>query len=277
MLDLIPSESASRWRKYLYRVIFESDTPGGKTFDVILLWLIILSVTVVFLESIGNLRLRFGKIFYTLEWVFTILFTIEYILRFICVNNSLRYARSFYGIVDLMAILPTYLSLLLPGSQYFLVIRILRLLRVFRIFKLTHFITQGDIIKKALIASRLKITVFIFVVLSIVVIIGALMYVIEGPKNGFTSIPISIYWTIVTLTTVGYGDISPSTTLGQFLASIVMLTGYSIIAVPTGIVTVEIAEATRKGKLTRTCSNCLREGHDIDAVHCKYCGSVLKT
>jgi voltage-gated potassium channel len=275
MLNLAPAASASDKRKKLYRIIFEADTPGGKAFDVALLWAIILSIAVVFLESIRALKLMFGNIFYILEWFFTILFTLEYVLRLYSVNKSLRYARSFYGVVDLLAILPTYLSLFVAGSQYLLVIRILRLLRVFRIFKLTHFITQADVLKRALLASRLKITVFIFTVLSIVVIIGALMYVIEGPENGFTSIPVSIYWTIVTLTTVGYGDISPQTPIGQLLASVVMLTGYAIIAVPTGIVSVELAEATRQAVKTKACTNCLREGHDTDAVYCKYCGSVL--
>jgi voltage-gated potassium channel len=275
MLELTPPGSASGWRKKLYRIIFEADTPAGKAFDIALLWAIILSVTVVFLESIQSLKLQFGNIFYILEWCFTILFTIEYVLRLICVNRSIRYARSFFGIVDLLAILPTYISLLIAGSQYLLVIRILRLLRVFRIFKLTHFIKQADVLKRALAASRLKITVFLFAVLSIVVIIGALMYVIEGPEHGFINIPTSIYWTIVTLTTVGYGDISPQTPVGQFLASIVMLTGYAIIAVPTGIVSVEIAEATRRSAQLRVCPNCLREGHDIDAIHCKYCGHEL--
>jgi len=276
MLDLRPPGSASPQRKKLYEIIFEADTSAGKAFDVALLWTIILSVTVVFLESIQILKLQYGNIFYILEWFFTILFTIEYVLRLICVNRAFRYARSFYGVVDLLAILPTYLSLIIAGSQYLLVIRILRLLRVFRVFKLTHFITQADVLKRALVASRLKITVFLFTVLSIVVIIGALMYVIEGPENGFVNIPTSIYWTIVTLTTVGYGDISPQTPVGQFLASLVMLTGYAIIAVPTGIVSVDLAEATRKGTEKRICPNCLREGHDIDAAHCKYCGHELK-
>jgi voltage-gated potassium channel len=275
MLNLSPPDSASKWRKEIYSIVFESETPAGKAFDVALLWAIILSVTVVFLESIQALKLQFGNIFYLFEWFFTILFTIEYILRLICVNKALRYARSFFGVVDLLAVLPTYLSLVLAGSQYFLMIRILRLLRVFRIFKLTHFITQAEVLKKALLVSRLKIMIFLFTVLSIVVIICAMMYVIEGPENGFTSIPTSIYWTIVTLTTVGYGDIFPRTPAGQFLESIVMLTGYTIIAVPTGIVSVEIAEATRRSTEMRVCSSCLGEGHDKDAVHCKYCGNKL--
>ena len=275
MPDLVPGDSAGAWRKNFYRIIFEADTPGGKAFDIVLLWAIIISVIVVFLESILELKLRFGNIFYSLEWFFTVLFTIEYIFRLFSVNKAIRYARSFFGVVDLLAILPTYLSFFITGSQYLLVVRILRLLRVFRIFKLTHFITQADVLKKALIASRLKITIFLFTVLSIVVIIGSVMYVIEGPQNGFTNIPTSIYWTIVTLTTVGYGDISPKTPVGQFIASIVMLIGYAIIAVPTGIVSVELAEATRKSAEIKVCPNCLREGHDKDAVHCKYCGAKL--
>lgn len=271
-----PAIDKTNWRNKFYEVIFEADTPAGKSFDVILLWAILLSVAVVFLESIGKLKADYGQLFYILEWFFTILFSIEYIFRLLCVKSPVKYAKSFYGIVDLLAILPTYLSLVVVGSQYLLVVRILRLLRVFRIFKLTHFLTQADVLKSALKASRAKIFVFLFTVLTLVVIIGALMYVIEGPENGFTSIPVSIYWSIVTLTTVGYGDISPQTPIGQLLASLVMITGYAIIAVPTGIVSVELAEATKKrGVTTQVCSRCLSEGHDKDALHCKYCGEKL--
>jgi voltage-gated potassium channel len=263
-------------RVKIFEVIFEADTPGGKVFDIILMWSIIISVGTVLLESIEEIRLDYGYELLLIEWFFTFLFTIEYILRLISVKNSARYALSFFGIVDLLAITPTYLSLLLPGGQYFIVIRILRLLRVFRIFKLTHFLSQADVLSRALKASRAKIIVFILTVLTIVVIIGSLMYVIEGPENGFTSIPTSIYWAIVTLTTVGYGDIAPNTPLGQVLASFVMLLGYSIIAVPTGIVTVELAEASKKRNDTQVCPNCLTEGHDIDAVYCKYCSHKMQ-
>ncbi len=262
-------------RNKLYEIIFEADTPAGKWFDIVLLWAIILSVLVVFLESISELRIQYGDIFYYLEWFFTIVFTLEYFLRIVSIKKASSYIFSFYGVIDLLAIMPTYLSLIIVGSQYFLVIRILRLLRVFRIFKLTHMVRQATILRRALIASRGKIAVFLFAVLTLVVIVGAVMYVVEGPENGFTSIPFSMYWAIVTMTTVGYGDISPQTTLGQIFASIVMIMGYAIIAVPTGIVSVEMADATRKSS-TQVCENCLKEGHDIDADYCKYCGSSIK-
>ena len=261
-------------KSQLYEIIFEADTPAGKWFDIVLLWAIIISVLVVFLESISELRNQYGNIFYYLEWFFTILFTLEYILRIISVNKASEYVFSFYGVIDVLAIIPTYLSLVIAGSQYFLVIRILRLLRVFRILKLTHMVRQAAILRRALVASRGKIAVFLFAVLSLIVVIGAVMYVIEGPENGFTSIPFSMYWAIVTLTTVGYGDVSPHTTLGQIFASIVMILGYSIIAVPTGIVSVEIADATKKIS-SQVCPNCLKEGHDLDAKFCKHCGKAL--
>jgi len=261
-------------KSQLYEIIFEADTPAGKWFDIVLLWAIIISVLVVFLESISELRNQYGNIFYYLEWFFTILFTLEYILRIISVKKASGYVFSFYGVIDVLAIIPTYLSLVIAGSQYFLVIRILRLLRVFRILKLTHMVRQAAILRRALVASRGKIAVFLFAVLSLIVVIGAVMYVIEGPENGFTSIPFSMYWAIVTLTTVGYGDVSPHTTLGQIFASIVMILGYSIIAVPTGIVSVEIADATKKIS-SQVCPNCLKEGHDLDAKFCKHCGKAL--
>ena len=273
--QLTPPQKEKGYRARLYEIIFEADTPEGKWFDIVLLWGILISVLVVFLESISGIRQTYGNTFYYLEWFFTILFTVEYILRIISTRMPFRYIFSFYGVIDLLAILPTYLSLVVAGSQYFLVIRILRLLRVFRILKLTHMIGQATILKRALIASRGKIAVFLFAVLTLIVIIGALMYVVEGPENGFTSIPISMYWAIVTMTTVGYGDISPQTTLGQIFASFVMIIGYAIIAVPTGIVSVEIADVSRKVSTTQVCPNCLKEGHDSDANHCKYCGSVL--
>jgi len=268
-------EGKAKWRINLYEIIFEADTQGGKLFDIILIWCILLSVLVIFLESIQQLGEKFSFYFYALEWFFTILFTIEYILRILTVKKPSRYIFSFYGIIDFLAILPTYLSLLIVGSQYLLVIRILRLLRVFRIFKIRPLIAQAELLTRALKASRNKIAVFLFTVLTLIVVIGALMYVIEGPANGFTSIPTSMYWAIVTMTTVGYGDISPQTPVGQLIASMVMILGYAIIAVPTGIVTVEIAEASRKSITTQVCPDCLKEGHDRDASHCKYCGAKL--
>ncbi|WP_416182780.1 ion transporter [Methanosarcina sp.] len=262
------------WRNTLYTIIFEADTPAGKLFDEVLILTILLSVIVVMLDSVRSIEALYGNLFNFLELAFTILFTIEYFLRLICVGRPSRYARSFFGIVDLIAILPTYFSLLLPGSEFLLVIRSLRLLRIFRVLKLAQYLGEADLLIKALRASRRKITLFLFTVSNLVVIMGSLMYVIEGTDNGFTSIPRSIYWAIITLTTVGYGDIVPETNLGQALASVIMIIGYSIIAVPTGIVTSEITYASRYSK-GRVCQNCSFEGHDIDAKFCKRCGAEL--
>ncbi len=262
-------------RARLHEIIFEADTRAGRLFDLVLIWLILLSVATVILESVSSVRAQYGEILRALEWLFTFLFTAEYILRLLSVRRPLRYATSFFGLVDLLAIVPTYLSIFVPGSQYLLVIRILRLLRVFRLLKLSEYVAEADTLRLALRASRRKISVFISAVVLLVVIIGALMYVIEGEEHGFTSIPISIYWAIVTLTTVGYGDLSPRTSLGQILASIVMVIGYGIIAVPTGIVTVELAQAARRKVSTQSCPSCGAEGHDPDALWCKYCGAHL--
>lgn len=259
----------------LHEIIFEADTKLGKAFDVVLIASIVLSVLVVMLDSVASYRELYGDWFYGIEWVFTILFTIEYGLRIFSVEKPRGYIFSFYGLVDLFSILPTYISLLLPGSQYFLVIRILRVLRVFRVLKFTQYLIEVDQLRKALASSRRKITVFIFTVATITVIVGSLMYVIEGAENGFTSIPKGIYWAIVTLTTVGYGDISPQTNLGQMLSAMIMIFGYGIIAVPTGIVTVELSRAQPKGHTTEVCRYCSREGHDADAEYCKYCGGKL--
>jgi len=263
------------WRGRLHEVIFEADTRAGRAFDGALIILILLSVVAVMLESVGSVRERFGPELYAAEWAFTILFTVEYALRLAGVRRPLRYATSFFGVVDLLAIAPTYLSLLAPGSHYLLVIRILRLLRVFRVLKLAEHLSEADVLMRALRASRRKISVFLLTVLTLVVVIGTLLYVIEGEENGFTSIPVGIYWAVVTLTTVGYGDISPKTPVGQTLAAAVMIIGYGIIAVPTGIVTVEIAQAVRKPVSTQACPDCSSQGHDVDAVHCKYCGAKL--
>ena len=263
------------WRDRLHEIIFEADTPVGKLFDVVLIWSIILSVIVVLLDSIETVHEKHGAILYAVEWFFTILFTIEYILRLMSVRQPLRYATSFFGLVDLLAILPTYISLLLPGSQYLLTIRVLRLLRIFRVFKLAAYVNEARIITTALRASRRKISVFLFAVLVIVIIIGSVMYVVEGTENGFVDIPTGIYWAIVTLTTVGYGDISPQTALGKVVASIVMIIGYAIIAVPTGIVTAELAQAAKLQVSTQACPSCGLEGHDHDAKYCKYCSAQL--
>ncbi len=263
------------WQSKLHEIIFEADTFTGKIFDISLIVLILLSVLAVMLDSVTSIRQNFGNTLYLLEWMFTIVFTIEYILRLLSVGRPLRYATSFYGIIDLLAIVPTYLSMLIPGSQYLLVIRILRVLRIFRVLKLAKYLNQSQILMAALKASRRKITVFLFAVLTVVVIFGSLIYVIEGEEHGFTSIPRSIYWAIVTLTTVGYGDISPKTGLGQALAAVIMILGYGIIAVPTGIVSVELAQAQKIHTNTQACPQCSAEDHDDDATHCKFCGSNL--
>ncbi|MBN2591244.1 MAG: ion transporter [Sedimentisphaerales bacterium] len=262
-------------RQVLFEIIFEADTPAGKLFDVVLIICILLSVIVVMLDSVSTINAKHHEKLYTIEWIFTILFTLEYILRLICVGKPVQYAKSFFGIIDLLAILPTYMSLFFLGTRYLSVIRILRVLRVFRVLKLGHHVKEAAVLKKALYASRRKIIVFIFAVLTLVVIIGSLMYVIENAENGFTSIPQSIYWAIVTLTTVGYGDISPVSELGQFLAAIVMILGYSIIAIPTGIVTAELTLSGKEKQNTQACPNCSAEGHDNDAIYCKFCGTKL--
>ncbi len=267
--------SAPGLRSRMYHVIFHHDTPAGKAFDVALLVLILLSVLVVMLESVDSVRERYGTALWLAEWGFTILFTLEYILRLASVRHPLNYAKSFYGVVDVLAVLPTYLSLLFPGAQALIVVRALRLLRVFRVFKLTRYTGEVSYLAQAMNASRRKITVFVFSVSMIVLIVGSLMYLIEGPENGFTSIPISCYWSIVTLTTVGYGDITPQTLIGRLLASVLMLTGYGIIAVPTGIVTAELVAQERRGIKARKCPSCQQVDHDTDAVFCKHCAASL--
>jgi len=265
----------SRWRQRLYQIIYEAETPAGKAFDIGLILTIIASTVIVLLESVAGIRAQYGAIMRVAEWAITIAFTIEYALRLSCVKRPSKYATSFFGIVDLLAILPTYLELLFPGTHYLMVIRVLRILRVFRILKLVKFVTEGRIVITALRASRRKIAIFLFTVLTIVVVIGSLMYLVEGEEHGFSSIPKAIYWAIVTLTTVGYGDIAPQTPLGQILAAIVMILGYSIIAVPTGIVSVEMADAIRRPTTTRACPTCSRELVDHEAVFCKWCGARL--
>ncbi|UCF69462.1 MAG: ion transporter [Acidobacteriota bacterium] len=269
------ARSMPPWRERLHEVIFEADTPSGKLFDVVLLWAILASVTAVCLESVAAIRARFGFQLWVIEWVFTILFTIEYVLRLICVYRPTHYARSFFGIVDVAAILPTYLSLLLPRTQSLIVIRALRLLRVFRVLKLMHFVFEARQLREAVRASARKIIVFVGAVMTIVLITGAMMYIIEGPTRGFSSIPRSMYWAIVTMTTVGYGDIAPQTVPGQVLASILMICGYGIIAVPTGIVSAEFVYQRPRQISTQACRSCGADGHDADARHCKYCGVAL--
>lgn len=267
--------ASDNWRATIHEVIFEADTPAGKAFDVLLIASILLSVVAVMLDSVAAIRSDYGTTLNAIEWFFTLLFSIEYILRLICIRWPLRYALSFFGIVDMLAILPTYVSLLLPGSQYLLAIRTLRVLRIFRVLKLVQYLGEVAMLTEALRASRRKIAVFVFTVLILVVVFGALMYIIEGEENGFTSIPRGVYWAIVTLTTVGYGDVSPRTSLGQALAAVIMIMGYGILAVPTGIVTVELAQASMRKTNTRSCPDCSAEGHDDDAAHCRYCGAEL--
>lgn len=272
----------SPFRERLYEIIFEADTPEGKLFDVALLGAILLSVIVVMLETVPQIHDKYFVTFYALEWLFTIFFTIEYIIRIYTVHSPRRYITSFYGIVDLLSILPAYLAIIFAGTQSLMVIRSLRLLRVFRIFKLGNFLFEGQIIVKSLKESRSKIAVFLTFVLIMVSIFGSIMYLIEGAagNESFDSIPRSVYWAIVTLTTVGYGDISPISPLGQFIAACIMIMGYAIIAVPTGIVTSEFTRAYRNRKSrqeisTQVCSNCLHEDHEADASYCKRCGELL--
>ncbi len=264
----------SRWRARLHEVIFEADTPAGRAFDVCLLVAILVSVIAVMLESVASIRREYGGVLRAVEWTVTVVFTIEYALRLVAVDRPWRYARSFFGVVDFLAVVPTYLALALPQAQSLMVIRTVRLLRVFRILKLAHFLGEAQQLVLALRASRRKITVFLGGVVTIVVVMGALMYLVEGEEHGFTSIPTSMYWAVVTMTTVGYGDIAPRTTVGQLLASVLMILGYAIIAVPTGIVSVEMAR-TGRAVSRQACPACGAEGHDVDATHCKYCGAHL--
>jgi voltage-gated potassium channel len=273
-LTELPVFASPRQAK-LHEIIFEADTPAGKAFDLALLAAIVISVVAVLLESVASIDAAYGEVLRAVEWGFTLLFTVEYILRLYCVGKPWRYATSFFGVVDLLAILPTYLSLFFAGTQSLIVIRALRLLRVFRVLKLVHFVGAERMLRTALRASLRKVIVFLGAVLTLVLIIGSVMYLVEGGKHGFTNIPVSIYWAIVTMTTVGYGDIAPQTVLGRLLASLVMILGYGIIAVPTGIVTVELAKGRVDTVSTQVCPQCAAEGHDPDANYCKYCGARL--
>lgn len=263
------------WRAKLHEVIFEADTPLGKQFDILILVAIVLSVLAVMLESVASIKAEWGTELLYAEWIFTGLFTIEYIARLISVRKPLQYASSFFGLIDLLSILPTFIGMILTGSGSLMVVRILRLLRIFRVLKLIKFLNEAKILAEALRASRRKILVFLMTVVSLVIILGTFMYIIEDAEAGFTSIPRSIYWAVVTLTTVGYGDIAPVTSFGQFVASIIMILGYSILAVPTGIVGNELAKAENNSVNTQSCPSCSREGHDNDAEFCKYCGEQL--
>lgn len=287
MSQLKGSDQSVDWRTRLHEIIFEADTVKGRLFDIILLAFIVLSVIAVAWESLPDLDPVRKHQLYIVEWVFTVFFTIEYVLRLIAVLKPLNYAKSFYGIIDLLSVLPTYISLVIIGSQSLLVIRALRLLRLFRIFKMAPYLSEGDNILKSVKSAVPKLTVFIYFVLLMVCIFGAVMYLVEGHDNDrFDSIPRSMYWAIVTLTTVGYGDIAPVTALGQLLSAILMITGYAVIAVPTGIVSAEIVKGKGKKKSkkqkkikeqvsTQSCRFCAHEGHEVDAIYCKFCGEKL--
>lgn len=265
----------SKIRKRLYEIIFEADTRAGRLFNEVLLIVILVSVFLVMLESVGVIRLKYLHFLRTLEWIITIIFTIEYLVRIWVVDKPARYIFSLYGLIDLLALLPTYLDFFFTGGHSLIVIRTLRLLRVFRIFKLSRYTRAGRLIAGAMWNSKEKISVFIIFVMTLAVIFGTLMYLVEGEENGFTSIPTSIYWAIVTLTTVGYGDLSPVTGLGKFLSSMIMIMGYAIIAVPTGIVTAAIINKRNENN-TQVCSKCMFDRHEDDAIYCKKCGTKLK-
>ena len=262
-------------KQRLYEIIFEADTPAGKTFDVLLFVAIMISVVLTMMSSVHSVQAEYGAVLLTLNAIFTGLFTVEYALRLYCSKKTVRYARSFFGMVDLLAVLPFYIGLFIPSTRFLDVIKVLRMLRIFRVLKMAQYVGEADLLKNALISSRRKIGIFFVAVMTIVVIIGSLMYVIEGEANGFTSIPQSVYWAIVTLTTVGYGDISPQTPLGQTLAACIMIIGYSIIAVPSGIVTAELGLTAAKERTGRACKACGRSRHEVDAAFCKQCGEKL--
>jgi len=280
-IPLTPARTAfgrpeAGWRLRLYTVIFEADTRAGRLFDLTLIWLILASVAVVVLDSVEAVRVQYGDLFTVLEWTFTLLFTAEYVARLVCVRQPMRYVRSFYGVIDLLAVLPTYLAVLVPGLHALIDVRVLRLLRLFRILKLGAYVAEFGAMGRAIAASRRKIFVFLSFVMLVVWVMGTLMYVVEGPAGGFTSIPIGVYWAITTMTTVGFGDITPKTDLGRLIASVMMLLGWGTLAVPTGIVSAEfVAQKVHREPTTRTCHECLSEGHLPNARFCRDCGAEL--
>ncbi|MCH8175569.1 MAG: ion transporter [Proteobacteria bacterium] len=274
-------EPAAGVKKKIYDVIFGYESKAGKIFDIGLICMILISISAVLLDSVSSINIRFGNQLTRLEWFFTVVFTIEYAMRLFSTPNRRAYMLSFYGIIDLFSILPTYIAFLFPAAAYMVVIRILRVLRIFRILKLLRYMGEANLLFSALLNARRKIFIFLFSVMTLVVIFGAVMFVLEGPEHGFDNIPKSIYWAIVTITTVGYGDISPQTPLGQMVASVVMICGYAIIAVPTGIIGVELMqEVQRRGRGTlsveRECARCKTSNHDMDANYCKYCGNPMQ-
>ncbi|MHA6493452.1 ion transporter [Pseudomonas borbori] len=269
-------DNPASWRERLYIIIFYTNTPAGQRFDRYLLLVIMASLIVVMLESVSSVNSQYGELLNILEWGFTLLFAVEYLVRLYCAPKPLRYAFSFYGLIDLLAVLPAFLALLFPEAGYLLIVRVIRMLRIFRVLKLTPYLSQANFLLVALRGSKQKIVVFLLSVSTMVVVYGTLMYVIEGPQHGFTSIPKSIYWAVVTLTTVGYGDMVPSTPLGQLVSTLVMITGYSIIAVPTGIFTAELANAMRsEGQTSHACPNCNKSPHEVAAAFCNRCGRAL--
>ncbi|MEO8808984.1 MAG: ion transporter [Rhodanobacter sp.] len=275
----LPSEfgpaAGAAWRARCFHIIFGHDDAPGKRFDVALILLIGASIGVALLDSVGSIHTRLGGVFYLMEWGFTLLFTLEYLVRLAVVDRPSRYAGSFFGMVDLLSVLPTWISLMLVGSQYLLVIRALRMLRIFRILKLTRYVGDANLLWSTLVRTRRKIFIFISTILTLVLIFGSLMYLVEGPENGFTSIPKAMYWAVVTMTTVGFGDITPKTPLGQMITALVTLIGYSIIAVPTGIFTAELASGMRNPQPDVRCQCCRQDEHDSDAKFCKTCGAIL--
>lgn len=266
----------SGWRSHLHEIIYEADTKSGKLFDVILLWMIFISIVLVMVESVEEYNARFGELLNVLEWIITGLFTAEYILRIISVKQPLKYIFSFLGVIDFLSTIPKYLSIFFVGTQFLVALRSLRLLRVFRILKLHRYLGESQKLTNSLRASRTRISVFLFTILIICIILGTVMYMLEGSESGFTSIPRSVYWAIVTLTTVGYGDIAPQTTLGQFIASVIMILGYAIIAIPTGIITAEMHKEEKNAQIsTQSCSNCSVENHRYNADYCYRCGERM--
>jgi voltage-gated potassium channel len=268
-------EPLAPWREKIHEIIFEADTPVGKNFDIILIIAITLSVIAVMLDSVESIRADYGSMLDIIEWTFTCMFALEYILRLISVRKPMLYAFSALGLIDLISILPSFIALYYVGAETFLVIRVLRVLRIFRVFKLAEYLGEANTLMVALKASRRKITIFLYSIFIFVVVFGSVMYLVEGAENGFTSIPRSVYWAIITLTTVGYGDIVPHTQIGQMIAATVMILGYAIIAVPTGIYSAELARAFKNDVSNVACQNCSEEGHDLDADYCKFCGTRL--
>ncbi len=264
------------WRSKIFKIIYHSDTLAGKWFDILLIVFIVGSVLTIILDSVAELNAQYGSWFKILEWFFTIIFTFEFIIRLISIRRPMRYVFSFFGIVDILSILPTYLSLFIGGAQHLLILRILRILRVFRILKLVRYTKEAQLLTQSLANSRHKIFVFFFFIITVLILFGSIMYLIEGPENGFNSIPDGIYWAVVTLTTVGYGDIAPHTVFGRIIASLIMLTGYSIIAVPTGIFAAEFnKESKRIRDKARVCTTCNLKGHTRNAIYCRRCGEEL--